>query len=341
MRALVTGGGGFLGSAILRQLHARGERSLRSYSRQRYPQLDALGVEQFAGDLTDREVLMRAADGCDTVFHVAAKAGVWGRYRAYHAANVVGTENVLEVCRRCGVGRLVYTSSPSVVHGKGDIEGGEESLPYPAHYETAYPETKAIAERMVLAANGNGLLTVALRPHLIWGPGDPHLIPRLLMRARAGKLRRIGAGNKLVDTVFVENAAHAHLLAAAQLVPGSPACGKAYFITNGEPRPLWDFINHILEAANLPPVTRGVPFWLAYAAGAVMEWGHKFFRLSGEPPMTRFVARQLSTAHWYRIDAARQDLGYEPLVSIDQGLAILRDDFRRDNGEERKKLPDR
>lgn len=329
MKALITGGGGFLGNEIIRQWLARGERSLRSFSRQHYPKLDALGVEQFAGNLTDREVLLRAAEGCDTIFHVAAKAGVWGRYRDYYEANVIGTENILEACRKCSVKRLVYTSSPSVVHGKGDIEGGDESLPYPEHYETAYPQTKAIAERMVLAANGSELLTVALRPHLIWGRGDPHLIPRLLAKARAGKLKRIGRGNKLVDTVFVENAAHAHLLAADKLFPGSPVGGKPYFITNGEPQPLWDFINRILDTAGLPPVTKSVPFWLARSAGAVMEFGYKLFGLSGEPPMTRFVARQLSTAHWYNIEAARRDLGYEPIISIDQGLQKLRDDFRQ------------
>jgi nucleoside-diphosphate-sugar epimerase len=323
--ALITGGGGFLGSAIIRQLHQRGNCRLRSFSRQRYPHLDSLGVEQFTGDLTDRDALMRAAPGCDLIFHVAAKAGVWGPYREYHAANVAGTENILGVCRDLKIPRLVYTSSPSVVHGKGHIQGGDESLPYPRHFETAYPQTKAIAEQMVLQANSSELLTVALRPHLIWGPGDPHLIPRLLARARAGKLKRIGREDHLVDTVYVENAAEAHLLAADRLIPGSPVSGKVYFITNGEPVPLWSFIDRILQTENLPPVTRTVPFWLAHLAGGILECIYRVLRLKGEPPMTRFVARQLSTAHWYRLDAARRDLGYEPRISIEEGLRRLRD----------------
>jgi nucleoside-diphosphate-sugar epimerase len=322
MKALVTGGGGFLGGAIVRLLRERGD-TVRSFARGSYPALALLGVEQVQGDLTDREAVLRAAAGCDIVFHVAAKAGVWGSYADYYRANVTGTENVLAACRAHGIGRLVHTSSPSVVFTGEDVEGGDETLPYPAHFEAHYPRTKAQAERLVLAANDSGLATVALRPHLIWGPGDNHLVPRIIARRKAGRLRRIGNRPCLVDTVYVDNAARAHLLAADRLAPGSPVAGKAYFISNGEPLPLWEMVNRILAAAALPPVTRTVSPGAAYAAGTLCEALWTLFRLPGEPPMTRFLARELATAHWFDITAVRRDLGYQPAISIDEGMVRL------------------
>ena len=322
MKTLVTGGGGFLGSAIVRMLRQRGQ-AVRSLSRQWYPHLNELDVEQFQGDLTDSATVERAVDDCDLVYHVAAKAGVWGRYRDFFAANVTGTENVLNACRKLGVQRLVFTSSPSVVFHGGDMEGVDESVPYPKKFEAYYPQTKALAEQMVLAANCPNLATVALRPHLIWGPGDPHLIPRLLERARKGKLRRIGRTAKKVDVIHVDNAAHAQILAGDRLEPGSPIAGKAYFLSQGEPVVLWDFINRILERANLPPVQKSISFSMAWTAGMLFEALYRLLRLKGEPPITRFVARQLATAHWFDISAARRDLGYAPLVSTDEGLQQL------------------
>src|SRR5581483_2463045 len=173
------------------------------------------------------------------------------------------------------VRRLVFTSSPSVVGGGHAIEGGDESLPYPRHYLAHYPRTKAEAERLVLAANGPDLATVALRPHLIWGPGDNHLIPRLLARAKAGRLRQVGDGTNRVDVTYIDNAAAAHVLAADRLGPGSPAPGKAYFITNGEPVALWPFVNRVVALAGLPPVTKRIPAGVAYAAGAVLEAAYR------------------------------------------------------------------
>ncbi|HEX9078135.1 MAG TPA: NAD-dependent epimerase/dehydratase family protein [Desulfuromonadaceae bacterium] len=322
MKALVTGGGGFLGGAIVRLLVERGD-EVRSFSRGVYPELERLGAAQFRGDLADREAVSRAAAGCDIVFHVAARAGVWGNFTDFYRANVLGTENVIAACQSRGIGRLVYTSSPSVVFDGRDVEGGDESLPYPSHYEAPYPATKATAERLVLAANSPGLATVSLRPHLIWGPGDNHLVPRIIARGKAGRLRRIGKRPCLVDTVYVDNAAQAHLLAADRLAPGSPIAGRAYFISNGEPIPLWEMVNRILAAAGLPPVTAGIPPWAAFAAGGLCEALWRFLRLSGEPPMTRFVAREMATAHWFDISAARRDLGYDPEVSIDEGLRRL------------------
>jgi nucleoside-diphosphate-sugar epimerase len=327
MIALVTGGGGFLGAAIVRRLRQRGDQA-HSFSRRRYAELDALGVTQHQGDLADALAVARAAAGCDIVFHVAAKAGVGGRYRDYHRANVVGTANVLTTCRHHGIARLVYTSSPSVVFDGRDMAGVNESVPYPCHYDAAYPRTKAIAERMVLHANGVGLATVSLRPHLIWGPGDNHLIPRIVARARAGRLRRIGTETKLIDSVYIDNAADAHLLAGDRLAPSSPIAGKAYFITQGEPLPLWDLVNRILHAAGLGPVTRSIPPRLAYGMGWLLEAMYAIFRPQEEPPLTRFVARELTTAHWFDISAARRELDFEPQVSLEEGLRRLSASFR-------------
>jgi nucleoside-diphosphate-sugar epimerase len=323
MKALVTGGGGFLGSAIVRLLRERGDEVV-SFSRSRYASLDSLGVMQVQGDLGDLAAVESTLQECDIVFHVAAKAGVWGRWEDYFTANVTGTRNILEACKRRGIQRLVYTSSPSVTFAGTDQKGVDESEPYPTHFLAHYPHTKAIAEQEVLAANGPTLATVALRPHLIWGPGDPHLVPRLLERARAGKLKRIGSGQKVVDTVFVENAAAAHLQAADKLAIGSPVAGKAYFLSQDEPTPLFDFINQILSLAKLAPVTKSVPASVAYLAGAILE---KVYRLKGEyqkePPMTRFVARQLSTDHWFDLTAAKTDFGYAPAISTRKGLERL------------------
>ena len=323
MKALVTGGGGFLGGVIVRMLRERGD-EVRSFSRGDYPALAALGAEQFRGGLEDRNAVAAAAKGCDIIFHVAAKAGIWGTYHDFYQANVIGTGNVVAACLSSGIDRLVYTSSPSVVFDGNDVEGGNESLPYPPRFEAYYPATKALAEQLVLAANSPELAVTALRPHLIWGPGDNHLVPRIIAKGRAGKLRRIGNRSNLVDTVYVDNAARAHLQAADTLSPGSPVAGKAYFISNNEPLPLWEMVNRILAAAGVPPVTRSIPPQLAYTIGCICEtlWG--LLRLSGEPPMTRFVAHELATAHWFDIGAARRDFGYNPEISIDEGLRRLR-----------------
>ena len=322
MRALVTGGGGFLGAAIVRKLVERGD-SVRSLARGDYPELRALGVEAIRGDVADPSAVLGAAEGVDVIFHVAAKAGLWGPRAEFVRANVEGTRNVLEACKARGIGRLVFTSSPSVAYVGGDIEGADESLPYPDRYDASYPATKAQAERLVLGANGLNLSTVALRPHLIWGPGDNHLIPRIVDRARSGKLRRIGTRTNLVDSIYVDNAADAHLLAADRLHPGSTVAGRAYFLSQDDPRPLWDLVDAILKAAGLPPVTKTALPAVAWTAGAVLEGAHRALRLPGEPALTRFLARQLSTAHWFDIGAAKRDLGYRPRVSIEEGMDRL------------------
>jgi 2-alkyl-3-oxoalkanoate reductase len=327
VKVLVTGGGGFLGFAVCKLLRARGDQ-VRSLARGDYPELAEARIEAVRGDIADPEAVSAAVAGCDAVIHTAAKAGDWGAYADYRSANVEGTVNVLDACLEHGVKRLVYTSTPSVIHGGGDVEGADESAPYADHFEAAYPETKAIAEQKVLAANGPGLSTVALRPHLIWGPGDHHLVPKIVRRARAGRLRRIGSEPRLIDVIYIDNAAQAHLDALDRLGPDAACAGKAYFISQGEPIANWEMIDRILAAAGEGPVTRHISPGLAMAAGTVAEWIYKILPLGDEPPMTRFLASQLSTAHWYDISAARRDLGFEPAVSIDEGLQRLADHLR-------------
>jgi len=327
MKVLVTGGGGFLGGAIVRLLRGRGD-TVRSLTRSAYPWLDELGVEQALGDLADANAVERAVEGSDAVIHTAARAGVWGRYEDFFATNVTGTENVIAACRKWGIRKLVHTSTPSVVHSGGDIENGNESLPYPKHFDAPYPETKALAEQAVLTANGPELATISLRPHLIFGPGDPHLIPRVVSKARAGKLRRVGSRPVTVDVTVIDNAAEAHLNALDRLDFGAACAGRAYFISNGEPVELWAFIDRVLAEAGLPPVARRVSAWKARLAGRLLEWTYWLLPLPGEPPMTRFVATQLSTSHWYDISAAKRDLGYEPTVSVEEGLRRLGERLR-------------
>jgi len=323
MKALVTGGGGFLGGAIVRRLLERGD-CVRTLCRSARFGTERTGVEALRGDVADAEAVGKAVQGMDVVFHTAAKAGVWGPAEDYRQANVVGTRNVVDACREHGVRRLVFTSSPSVVFDGRDMEGIDESAPYPADYKAEYPKTKAEAERLVLAANGPDLATLALRPHLIWGPGDNHLVPRIVSRAREGKLLRLSGPPKKVDSTFIDNAADAHLLAADRLAPGAPPAGKAYFISNGEPLPVWELVDRILGAAGLPPLRRSVSPRLAYAAGWAFELAYAFFDLSGEPRMTRFVAEELSTSHWFDLSAAKRDLGYQPKVSTEEGLRRLK-----------------
>ena len=322
MKALVTGGGGFLGMAIVRALRARGT-AVRSLSRQAHPALRELGAEEVRGDIGDAGAVSAAAAGCDIVFHVAAKAGIWGGYEDYHRANVLGTENVIVACRHHRIQKLVHTSSPSVIFDGADLEGVDESVPYPKHFKAHYPHTKALAEQRVLAANSPTLATVALRPHLIWGPGDNQLLPRLIARAQQGQLRRIGSRRKLVDTVFIENAAEAHLLAGDALAPGSVCAGKAYFISNGEPIELWEMVNRMLAAAGLPPVVRSVPMPVALALAWCFETVARLTGRESEPRLTRFVVCEMSTAHWFNIAAAQRDFGYAPKVSTEEGLRRL------------------
>ena len=325
MKVLVTGGSGFLGQALCRALLAHGHQ-VTSLQRHHSTELDSLGVRQVLGALDDADVVEQAVRGMDAVIHNAAKASGWGDWADFLRSNVTGTEVLLAACRAVGITRFVYTSTPSVVHaGRRPVAGGNETeTPYGTHFSAHYPRSKLMAERAVLAANGHGMATVALRPRLIWGPGDTQLLPRLVARARAGRLRFIGDGNNKMDCTYIDNAVHAHLLALDRLQPGAACAGKAYFISNGEPRSVRDIVNGLLAAAGAPVVTRTLPFALAYALGAGCELIWTLLRLAGEPPMTRFLAEQLSTEHWYDCSQAHRDFGYAPIVSMDEGLRRLR-----------------
>jgi nucleoside-diphosphate-sugar epimerase len=323
VRALVTGANGFLGSAIVRALRQRGDDVLAG-TRRPAPELEKLGARVVALELSDREALRKAFKNLDCVFHVAAKTGVWGPRAEYTASNVTGTQNVIAACEARRVPRLVFTSSPSVVFGGDDHVRASNDLPYPDRYLCAYPETKAHAERLVLAANGRwGLATCALRPHLIFGPGDPHLVPRLLARARAGKLVRVGDGRNEVTLCAVDNAAHAHLLAADALNPQAPHAGRAYFIGQEEPVKLWPWIDALLARFDLAPVTRSLSLRSAYALGATLETLWKLSARRSEPPLTRFVALQLGRSHSYNMAPARRDFGYRELVSTEATVDAL------------------
>jgi nucleoside-diphosphate-sugar epimerase len=292
-----------------------------------------MGVESVRGDVADPETVDPAVAGCHVVFHVAALVRMWGAYEDFHRVNVVGTDNILAAMRKHGVSKLVYTSTPSVVHAGHGIEGGDESLPYPDEFESPYPRSKAAAEANVLSANGSDVSTVALRPHLIWGPGDTNLVPQIVGRARSGRLRFVGDGSNLVDTVYIDNAVDAHLAAAERLGAAAACAGRAYFISNGDPRPLREIVNGIVVAAGLEPVEKSVSLPVALAVGRVFELAHRVLDREGEPLMTRFIARNLATAHWYDISAARRDLGYDPQVTIDEGFDRLRTWFARQGGD--------
>lgn len=324
MRVLVTGGGGFLGQALCRGLVERGH-EVSSFNRGHYPELDAIGVRQLRGDLADRDAVIAACAGMDAVLHNAAKAGAWGSYDSYHRANVMGTGHVLAGCREHFVPKLVHTSTPSVTHrATHPVEGGTaDTVPYGEDLKAPYAATKLIAEKIVLAANDEALATVALRPRLIWGPGDNQLVPRLAERARAGRLRLVGDGRNRIDTTYIDNAAQAHCDALEHLHTGAACAGRAYFISNGEPMAVRDILNGLLRAMGAPEVTATLPFPVAYAIGAACEAAWPLLRLRSEPPLTRFLAEQLGTTHWYDMAPATRDFGYVPRVSVAEGLERL------------------
>lgn len=355
---LVTGGTGFLGSHLVEQL-LTAKRQITVVSRQPRPELKARGIRVVVGALDDPTVCAQAVRDVSTVFHVAARVGVWGRYEDFHRDNVTATEALLAAAQAAQVKRFIHTSTPSVVYNGGDLAGADESLPLTTDCPSPYPLTKAIAERTVLAANRPDFLTIALRPHLIWGIGDPHLVPRILAKARAGRLRIVGPGTNRVDMVHITNATAAHLAAENALTPApvpvtlssppnvcnllsdkppeiSPnrrdtvdkipppaAAGKAYFITNDEPVNLWEWINELLAALGEPPLTKRISLSAASRLGGICEIIWRLFRLQGEPPMTRFIAAELAKDHWFDLSAAKRDLGYTPTVTMAAGTAEL------------------
>lgn len=329
MNALVTGGGGFLGRYLVEQLLARGDR-VRVFARGDYPEIGDLGAELVRGDIQDATAVSAAVQGCDTVFHTAAIPGIWGPWELYYGINTVGTQHVIQACQGHGVSRLIYTSSPSVIYDGQPHENIDETIPYPEEYLCHYPHSKMLAERAVLAAaDGKTLATCALRPHLIWGPRDNHLIPRLIRRAQTGKLRRVGDGSNRVSVAYVENVAAAHLQACDKLKPGSAVDGQAFFINEPEPVNLWQWIDELLALADLPPVKKTISAKAAYRAGAMLEFVWRTLRKKEEPPMTRFLAQQLASSHYYSIEKARRCFDYQSVVSFARGMEKLTPELKR------------
>ena len=318
MKTLVTGGGGFVGGAVCRRLHSLGH-DVTALGRRPNPAFAAAGIRTAVHDLTAADAAVALTEllaGVDCVFHTAAHVKMWGPRDTFMRGNVGATENVIAACRAAGVARLVFTSSPSVVATDHDLRGIDESQPYPDRYRALYPETKAAAERAVLAAHGPGLRTIALRPHLIFGPGDTNLVPTILKRARAGRLVQVGDGTNLVDLTFIDDCVSAHLLAASALDETQAAGGRPFFISQGTPVPLWEWIGRVLALHNVPPVRRRISAATARLLAMVAETAWRTGRLASDPPLTRFLAEEMSTHHYFDIGAARRDLGYEPSCTV-------------------------
>jgi nucleoside-diphosphate-sugar epimerase len=328
--ALVTGGGGFLGLYLVEQLLEAGY-TVRVLCRNQHPRLERLGVGWIKGDIRKSNIVTQACSDADVVFHAAALPGIWGSWNLFHSTNTEGTQNIIDACVEHGVKKLIYTSSPSVVFDGEDQIDATEKLRYPTKFQAHYPHSKALAEQAVLAANGNnGLATCAIRPHLIWGPRDTQLIPRLIRRAKTGRLKQVGDGTNVISISYVENVAAAHIQAAAALTVDSPVAGNAYFINEPESVNCWEWINTLLKRAGLPPIEKSISAGLANSLGSLFELIYKVcFFLPGEPPMTRFLASQLSTSHSYKIDKAIADFGYKPRYTVEEGLAKLEPELRK------------
>lgn len=312
MRVVVTGASGLLGGSIARALVERGDEVV---CLQRTPaEVDA---EQVLTDVRDPGAVDRAIEGADAVIHAAAKVGVLGTWDDYRTINVDGTSNVVASARRRGIGRLVHVSSPSVAHGGEALVGAGADPPVLGRRRAWYAESKAMGESLALSADGPDLAVVVVRPHLVWGPGDTQLVGRIVERARTGRLALVGGGTALVDTTYLDNAVDAHLAAL-----DADAHGRAYVVANGEPRPIRELVLGICAAAGVHPTLRSVPGGVARGVGSVVERVWPRLR-DDEPPLTRFLAEQLGTAHWFDPRPARDDLGWSPAVSIDEGLVRL------------------
>jgi len=318
MRVLVTGGSGFLGSHLASRLDELGHQ-VTVFSR-RLPDMPTT-ITAVSGDLRDRSAVIKACSNQEAVFHAGALTGIWGKSREFLDINVGGTEHILEGCRRSDIRFLIYTSSPSVVYDQKNLVNADESLPYPDRFLCEYARTKAVAEKRILENhNLHELKTVVLRPHLIWGPGDTHLIPRIMDRARKGQLVQVGEGTNQVDIIYIDNAVEGHIRAFDSLVSRKIPGGSPYFISDGQPVILWEWIQQLISALGIPRISRQISYRTAWWAGWGLEAVYRLFALGGEPRMTRFLAGQLATSHYFDISRARVDLGYVPVVSPEEGL---------------------
>jgi nucleoside-diphosphate-sugar epimerase len=322
VKVLVTGGSSLIGAALAMALVERGDEVVVQ-QRHRSEGLAASDVRQELGDIRDLDVVASAAAGCDAIVHLAAKVGVVGEWEEYRSVNVDGTRNVVTAATHHDIGRLVHVSSPSVAHGGEPIIGGAADLPVLGRRRAWYAESKALAEIDVLAAAGDDLGVVAIRPHLVWGPGDTQLVGRIVERARAGRLALVGGGSALVDTTYIDNAVDALVAALDAVEPAALCSGRAYVISNGEPRMIRELVEGICRAANVPFAPRSVPLRAGRALGAIVERVWPLLRRDDEPPLTQFLAEQLGTAHWFDMRPAQRDLGWAPRISIDEGLDRL------------------
>ncbi|WP_412872083.1 NAD-dependent epimerase/dehydratase family protein [Curtobacterium flaccumfaciens] len=319
MKVLVTGASGFLGQATAAAVRDAGH-EVRTF--QRRPS-GVPGVQDVAGTMTDDAAIARAVDGIEAVVHLAAKVSLAGDAADFAGVNIEGTRSLLRVARAAGVGRFVFVSSPSVAHTGSSLVGADAGPAEPSRARGDYARTKAAAELLALDADAPDFAVVAVRPHLVWGPGDTQLVGRIVERARAGRLPLLDSGAALIDTLYVDNAATA-MVAALEHAMDDGVHGKAYVVTNGEPRPVADLLAGICTASGVRPPQWHVPAAVARAAGSVVEAVWRVRPGEDEPPMTRFLAEQLSTAHWFDQRRTRQDLGWTPSVSIDEGLERLR-----------------
>ena len=316
MTTLVTGASGWLGAAVARALLARGE-AVRTL--QRRPS-GIEGAEDVLGSITDPADVARAVGGVDAVVHLAAKVSFAGAERDFVAVNVEGTRALLAAARGAGARRFVFVSSPSVAHTGRPIVGEGTEPAQPERARGAYARTKATAELAALAADRPGFAVVAVRPHVVWGPGDPQLVSRVQERAAAGRLPVVGSGAALVDSTYVDDAVDGVL---AALDAAERVRGEAFVVTSGEPRPISELFAGFCAAAGVAPPSRHVPAVLARAAGGVVEAVWRVRPGRDEPPMTRFLAEQLSTAHWFDLRRTRERLGWTPSVGVTEGLRRL------------------
>lgn len=317
-QVLITGGGGFLGKVLARKCVQRGDKVF-SFSRTSRTELSVLGVIQIIGDVTDKSAVAAAARGMDVVFHLAARTGNWGRLGPFYKTNVKGTRNVIEACRGSQVKVLVYTSTTRVMMEGRKVFPGTGSADYPRRFSDNYAMSRAFAEQAVRKAADENLRTVILRPHMIWGPGDTSTVPGIFKKRRP--LFRIGNGKNKVSGIYVEDAAMAHLIAADRVLENPDLSGKAYVIAQGEPLVLWDFIDSIRAMKGEAPVRFRLPKRMAYRIGSVLEFFHKHLGLPFGPVITRTMVRELAFSHVFDNGPFQKDLGFEPSVSLDQGMA--------------------
>ena len=323
MKIIITGGLGFVGRAVAaKALKLDGVDEILVVGRNVSPEPAKIlpGIRYLSFDLSKKGSYDWLHDS-HTVFHIAAKAGVDGRIEEYMAANLVATESLLNACRKYQVKRFIYTSTPSVVFNNSNIQGGKESLPYLSSPISPYAYTKALAEKLVLDSHEpKRFQTLAIRPHLVWGKGDPHLLPRIIDRHRKGKLRMVGDGTNRMDITHVENVAHAHICAFSAMLKNQYLGGKAYFIGQNEPVLLWPWLNQIFAELGLPPLTKKISFKNAYYIGSIIEFLWKALNLRRDPPMTRFIASQLAHDHWFSNESAEKDIGYKPKIDMKQAM---------------------